>query len=683
MSNRLAVDIGGTFVDAIEFNLDTGALRLEKDFTTPKDASTGVLSSIDLLGSELSNIETFIHGTTLGLNTVIERKGAMTGIITNEGFEDIFEIGRYDRQRDLMYSLSYERQEILVRKRYRRGVPGRLNADGEELVPLDENAVITATRLLEGMGINSIAVCYLHSYQNPIHETRTKEIILEHFPHLSVSLSSDIIREYREYERTSTTVLNAYIQPIFEVYIKSLEESLATGGFDGSFYITRSGGGAQHASGAVAVPVHTLFSGPAGGLIGASHLSEILDRESLITVDMGGTSTDACVIQNGRPNLKYEADLEHISLMIPTFDISTIGAGGGSIARADKGRLLVGPQSAGATPGPVCYDRGGNDPTFTDAALVLNYLDPEQFLGGSVRLEKDAAIEALQHKVATPLNMDLTQAARGIYDVLLAKTVSAIREITVEQGLDPRDFSLLSFGGAGGMFVPLVGREMRCKEIIIPQAPSVFSAWGMLMADIVQEYAQTLVALVSDLGWESLKSSVRNLQNNASADLKNAGYDVSESHVESAVELRYFGQEHSLEIPLKGINSLQTLSARFDEYHKQRYGHVMGDPLQLVHVRVRGIGHNKKPELKKIGKRGTDSPTATTTTEAYCFAAGERKTFNHYDRDTLKAGEIIHGPAIVTEPTTTIVFFSDQKVNVDAYGHLIITSLEAEKNENG
>ena len=674
MPQRLAVDIGGTFVDAIVFNPETGDLRLEKDFTTPDDASRGVLSAIERLDIGLEEVETFVHGTTLGLNTVLERKGAPTGIITNEGFEDVFEIGRYDRPREKMYMLTYDDPPVLVRKRYRLGVPCRLNAQGDELVPLDEDAVRAAAKqLVEAQGRTSIAVCYLHAYRNPAHEQRTKEIIEEIYPGVPVSVSSDIVREYREYERTSTTVVNAYVKPIFGTYISGLEENLAGAGFDGAFYVTRSGGGALQARESADVPVHTIFSGPAGGLIGTVALSELTGRPDLIAVDMGGTSTDACVVHGGTPSLRYEAALERLPLMIPTYDINTIGAGGGSIARAEDGLLRVGPQSAGAAPGPVCYGRGGEAPTFTDAALTMGYLDPAQFLGGEMTLDAAAAEAAIAAQVAGPLGLEIVDACRGIFEVLLAKTVSAVREITVEAGLDPREFAMLAFGGAGPMFVPLVGRELGVKEVIVPQAPSVFSAWGMLMTDIVQEYGQTVLTLLDDLDMASLADATRQLEGQAQAGLADGGFAADAQLIERSAEMRYFGQEHSLEVSIDGVASLDDVRTRFDEAHTRRYGHQMDDPVQLVNIRVRGIGRESKPELPEIAKRNGAGLAPTGTRQAYCFAQNGGAEFAVYDRNDLRCGDVVAGPAVVEEATTTIVFFSDQTARVDEFGQLVIS----------
>jgi N-methylhydantoinase A len=676
MAQRLAVDIGGTFVDAIVFDTETGALRLEKDFTTPDNAARGVLGAIGRLGVALSDVETFVHGTTLGLNTVLERKGAETGIITNAGFEDVFETGRYHRPREKMYQLVYDDPPVLVRKRHRLGVPGRMSAQGEELAPLDETAVRAAARkLVEEQGRTSIAICFLHAYRNPAHELRARDIVAEMFPDVAVSVSADIVREYREYERTATTVVNAYVKPIFRTYIAGLEENLSGAGFDGAFYITRSGGGALRAHESADTPVHTIFSGPAGGLIGTVALSELTGRPDLIAVDMGGTSTDACVVHNGQPALKYEASLEGIPLMIPTYDISTIGAGGGSLARAENGLLRVGPQSAGAVPGPVCYGKGGTEPAFTDAVLTMGYLDPERFLGGEMTLDAAGAEAAVRAHVADPLGLDVTAACRGIYEVLLAKTVSAVREITVEAGLDPREFSMLAFGGAGGMFVPLVGREMGVREVIVPNASSVFSAWGMLMTDIVQEYARTVLTLMDDLDMESLTASAAELAALARADLDAAGFPAGTQLFEHAAELRYFGQEHSLEVSIDGAASLDEIRQRYDDAHRRRYGHAMADPVQVVNLRVRGIGRESKPSLAEVAARPKGegaSPRAMRS--AYCFATGGTADFAIYDRTTLMAGDVLPGPAVIEEATTTIVYFSDQSATIDRFGQVVITS---------
>lgn len=673
MPERLAVDIGGTFVDAITYDRATDTISLEKAATTPENPTAGVLQSIDKVGADVQDTEAFIHGTTLGINALLEREGAKTGIITNEGFRDIYEIGRTNVSRDAMYDIQYEKPKSLVPRRRAVGVPGRIDADGEIQEPLDEDAVAdAATYLFEEQHIDSLAVCFLHSYRNPDHEVRARERILESYPDRSVSISSDITREYREYERTSTAVLDAYIKPIFESYVDTLADALRTDGFDGSFFITRSGGGTLTAESAKTAPVHTILSGPAGGLIGSAYVGDATDRSNLIAIDMGGTSLDACVVEDGSPAVEYESELEHFPMMIPVYDIRTIGAGGGSIAWLDGDLLKVGPRSAGADPGPICYGRGGTEPTVTDAALALGYLDPEYFLGGEMALEPDEALAGVRDLIAEPLGMSLTRASKGIFDVTLANTVGAIREITVEKGLDPRDFTMLSYGGAGSMFVPLLAREMGAKEVMIPRAPSVFSAWGMLMADVISDFARTRTVVLTDLSESEMDGIFEELEDEARETLRAEGYASDARRFERYVEMRYFGQEHTVEVPGDDIDSVTELGERFERQHESRYGHTMDDPAQAVHFRVRAIGESDKPTLEPVDEEPGADPDPIETREAFCFATDETIAFDVYDREQFAPGNRVDGPAIVQEPTTTIVFHSDQTAEFDEYGHIII-----------
>lgn len=672
-SDRLAVDIGGTFVDAIIFDRETGFVSLEKAPTTPTDPTQGVLNAIGKVDADLDNTEAFVHGTTLGVNAVLEREGARTGIITNAGFGDVYEIGRTNLERSAMYDITYEPPESMVPRRRRKEVPGRLDANGEVVEELDADAVIhAADELISNHAVEAIAVCFLHAYRNNDHEVRAGELIRDAFPEVSVSLSSDITGEYREYERTSTAVLDAYIKPVFESYVEELDGALAEQGFDGPFFVTRSGGGTFTADSATGAPVHTILSGPAGGLIGASHVGDVIGREDLITVDMGGTSLDACVIEDGSPVVEYTSSLEHQPMLIPVYDIRTIGAGGGSIAWLDGDLLKVGPQSAGSDPGPVCYGRGGKRPTVTDAALALGYIDPGAFLGGDMELDHDGTVECLRSELADPLGVSVDAASKGVLDVTLANTVGAIREITVEKGLDPRDFSTIAYGGAGPLFVPLLGREMGLDEVIVPQAPSVFSAWGMLMADIVYDFSRTHIAVLDDVGLELLESSFSEMEASARATLEDEGVAPDDRHYERSVEMRYFGQEHTVTVDAEGISSLDDLAGRFERDHENRYGHTMDDPVQAVHLRVRAIGENDKPELERKASR-SEPLEPEGTRSAYCFSEEGYKQFDVYGREHLAPGDELAGPAIVTEATTTTVFHSDQRATIDDYGHIRIT----------
>jgi N-methylhydantoinase A len=672
---RLAVDIGGTFVDAMALDTRTHQVRFRKAPTTPATPADGVLAAVAALDLDLSEVELFIHGTTLGLNAVLERRGETTGIITNEGFRDIFLIGRGNLPPDHMYDFQYERPESLVRRRHTAGVRCRLDYQGRVVEELDPDSVRAAARtLVEEHGVRSIAICFLHSFLDPTHEREAARIVRERYPQVSVSVSTDIVREYREYERTSTTVLDAYIRPIFERYVDALESGLAARGFAGRFLIMRSGGGSMTSAAARTSPTHTVLSGPAGGIVGAAYLAEALGRDDLLTFDIGGTSLDTCVIERGAAVAAYEAQLEHFPLLIPTYDIRTIGAGGGSIAWLDRGLLKVGPQSAGAEPGPVCYGRGGTRPTVTDAAVVLGYLDPDRFLGGEMSLDVDAARKALDEQVAQPLGRSPAEAAAGVVDVLLARTVGAVRQITVERGHDPRQFSLLAFGGAGPLLAPLLAREMGIREVIVPFAPAGFSAWGMLSADIVDDVSRTLLAPLDGADLADLETLFREVEAEATRSLTAQGVPAQRAVLERQLELRYLGQEHSLIVTVGRELRPEAIRAAFEELHRTRYGHAMDNPLQILNVRVRGIGRTDRPELVRH-PAGDGDPGRALRGHRDAYDVGERAVapFAVYDRSALAPGDTFTGPALVDEGTSTTVVPSGQLVEVDPYGHLLVT----------
>jgi N-methylhydantoinase A len=588
---------------------------------------------------------------------------------------DIFLLGRGDIPAAHMYDFKYERPPTLVKRRWIAGVRGRLDYKGRELVGLDEDGVREAARLLvEEHEVESIAICFLHSFRDPTHERRAAEIVREAFPGVAVSISTDIVREHREYERTSTTVLDAYIRPIFERYVKRLEDGLRDEGFDGRFLIMRSGGGAMSAEAAKQSPTFTILSGPAGGIVGASFLAEVLGRDDLLSFDIGGTSLDTCVIERGKPVAAFEAKLEHYPLLIPIYDIRTIGAGGGSIAWIDENLLRVGPRSAGAQPGPICYGRGGTEPTVTDAAVCLGYIDPDRFLEGELRLDAEAAEAGLAERVAEPLGMSLEQAASGVLDVLLARTAGAVRQITVERGRDPRTFSLLAFGGAGPLLATLLAREMGIREVIVPIAPGGFSAWGMLSADVVNDYSRTDLRNLDDVPADELEALFDTIAAEASASLASQGIDPAHALLERQLELRYLGQEHGIAVTLGATIDGASIRASFEEAFRARYGHTMDEtPLQIFNVRVRGIGTPPRPELSRLDPGDGDPSRALLEQRpAFCFDRRERVEFAIYDRARLAPGDAVRGPAIVDEGTSTTVVHSAQSLSVDEYGHLLI-----------
>lgn len=675
---RIAVDIGGTFVDAIAFDRVTGEVRLEKASTTPRQASQGVIEALSKLEIELSECDFFIHGTTLGLNAILERKGAVTGILTNEGFRDIFEIGRGDVPSDHMYDFRYERPPLLVKRRHTAGVPGRIDVHGTVTRELDEPALLQAARDLVKKGVQSLAVCFLHSSKNATHERRAAELLRKTLPQCTVSISSEITREYREYERTATTVLEAYIRPIFEAYVEELEAALKKRGFQGQFLIMRSSGGAMTSELAKISPVFTVLSGPAGGIVGATFLSGLLRRDKVLSLDFGGTSLDASVIEGGHPLVMHEASLEHYPLLIPIFDIRCIGAGGGSIGWVQEGLLKVGPQSAGADPGPIAYGRGGTEPTTTDAALALGYLDPGAFLKGEMKLDIAAAQAGITERIADALGIDLLSAAAGIFDVMVAKTVGAIREITVERGNDPREFTLLAFGGAGPMIAPLLAREMQIGEMIVPQAPAAFSAWGMLMSDLSWDFSQTDVRLLSETPPDSLEQTYAKLESDAAQVLARQGVEPERRLLQRSMDLRYLGQEHTLEVPLGKDLSRKSIRGLFERLHETRYGHLTPDPVQIVTYRLRAVGTMEKPHLpRQEPVEGEAGGALRGSRQAFCFALRRLTEFRVYARDRLHCGQQLQGPAIVEEGTSTTVIHSDQSLRIDPYGHLVITTGES------
>src|ERR1017187_2955906 len=478
MKNRVAVDVGGTFTDVVKLVPETGELRFEKVLTTPEEPTRGVLNAFESADAAPEDVSIFNHGTTLGLNSLLTRTGARTAIISTRGFRDVYLLGRTDRR--TMYDIKYKKPVALVQRYDTFEVTERSYFDGTIGQALDETDARTVGNEIARRGYQSVAIAFLHSYVNPAHELRMGEILREIAPEIEVSLSHELSREYREYERTSTAVLDAYIKPKIRSYLRDLDGQLINRGFTGRFLMTRSGGGAMTAAAARDQPVNLILSGPAGGVIGAAAFSRMIDRPNLITVDMGGTSLDASLVLDHEPVLYQGAEFEHLPINTPSLNIQTIGAGGGSIAMIDDGGALqVGPQSAGANPGPAAYGRGGTAPTFTDAALVLGYLGTDTPLGGTLTLIAADAEQALE-PLAKTLGLSTRSLARGIIRISTTKIMGAVRAITVELGLDPKDFALLAFGGGGGLVAVDVARELGIPTVIIPPGQGALLDLGML-----------------------------------------------------------------------------------------------------------------------------------------------------------------------------------------------------------
>jgi len=674
--SRVAVDIGGTFTDLVFLDERTGKMEFEKTQTTPEDPARGVMVSVEKAQVQLDQVGLFIHGTTLGLNALLENKGARTALITTKGFRDVLEIGRLDRPQ--MYDILYRKPLPLVPRYLRREVRERINYRGEVLVPLDEAETRAIVRWLRQQGISVFAVCLLHSYANPAHEKRVGEIIREECPDAYVSLSHKIIQEFYEYERTVSTVINAAIQPLMELYLNRLWDDLSSSQFRGEFLITRSGGGAMGYRQAKEMPVHTILSGPAGGVQGAAYLAKTLDIPSLIAIDAGGTSFDVSLLYRGQPQVRSEAKVAGYKLLLPVVDIETIGAGGGSIAWIDEGNAMqVGPQSAGAHPGPICYGRGGTEPTVTDAAVSLGLIDPAYFLGGELRLNVAAAMRGIAERLSAPLGLSPEDTATGILAIAETKMTGAIREMSVERGYDPREFTLLAYGGAGPLFAASLAERVGVPQVIVPRWPGNFSAWGMLMFDLVHDFAQSYVAMLNEVRLETMNDIFSRLEQSALGVLASQRVPQEDQLLLRSVDMKYLMAGHFINVPvacrLLGEHDRKTLRAKFNEFHRLLYGHELEDILQVVNFRIRAIGRVRKPRLNRIPRDGKDPKQAYTGSRLiYDPKKHRRVRYQVFDRSRLQAGNVLSGPAIVEEAASTTVVPAEFTLRVDPYGNLVL-----------
>lgn len=676
MTQLYAVDVGGTFTDLVVLDAETGKVSFAKAPTTPAEPSEGVLAAIGKSQLDLPRATTFFHGTTLGINTMLEHKGARTGLITTKGFRDTLEIARMGWP---MYQLHWDQPPPLVPRYLRREVAERVRADGVVLTPLDEDGLRREVRYLVERGVESIAVCFLHSYAYPDHELRAGEIIEREFPSVAVTLSHLVTQEYREYERTATTVGDASIKRRLAGYIDDLERSLRREGFAGAFLLTRCDGGVMSAAEAKERPIRTLISGPASGVMGAVALSRWIGQPNLICADMGGTSFDAALVIGHEPSLAASTRVESLPLLVPVVELATIGAGGGSIAWIDSGGALnVGPQSAGADPGPICYGKGGAEPTFTDAALVSGLLDRQRFLGGEMALDVEAARAGIRAAIAEPLGLTLEEAAAGIVTLIEAKMAATLEELTIGKGHDPREFSLLVYGGGGSLVAGALASRLGIPRVIVPPSPATFSAWGMLTLDVVHDFARTSLSALDDLRPDDLRARFAELAEQAEAALEREGIAPERRALVHSVDMRYEGQEHTLTIPLDAsflaAPDPAALRRVFDERHSVAYGYSMADPAEVTAYRIRAVGALDKPRRPVLERGGTDSAHARTgERRALHRESGGELDWAIYDRDLLQAGNRLDGPAIVEEAAATTLVAPGQTLEVDDLGNLVIT----------
>jgi N-methylhydantoinase A len=670
----VAIDIGGTFTDLVGFDAEASRFVAAKSLTTPAQLVQGIVDCIRKSGLDPHGIDELIHGSTIAINTLIERKGAKTGLLVTRGTRDVYIIGRGNRPES--YNLFFHRHRPLVARRMTHEVDERITAAGEVREALQRASVAEACAALKAEGVEAVAVCFLHAYLNPDHERIAGEMLKSAMPDVYLSLSHEILREYREFERMSTTVVNAYIGPKVGGYVRSLKSSLGEIGFRGDLSIMRSNGGVMTPEVATERPAAMMESGPVGGIIASARVGTKLGLPDVISFDMGGTTAKASLVRGGEPTLAPGYYVGGYAsghpVMLPMIDVVEVGAGGGSIAWLDDvAALKVGPQSAGADPGPICYRGGGTEPTITDANVVLGRLDPHNFLGGQMVLDADGARRGIEEKIARPLGMDAVAAAQAIVEIAIAKMSLAVREVSVEKGYDPRDFAIVASGGAGPLHVLAIARELHIPKVIVPLFPSHFSALGMLLADERHDFIRTHYADLTAVNFSQLLAIHDDMVAEATAGLRHAEGAERQIHL----DLRYVGQEFTLSVPVT-VEQLKAgdrsaIRKKFDALYEHRYAHHSPDePVEMVNVRIAMIG--KRPALAFPALRDTGAPKPRQTRQVFLDDAKAPVACPIYQREELGAGCRIAGPALIEEHGTTTVLFATDTLTVAPSGEMIV-----------
>ena len=703
---RLGIDIGGTFTDIVLIG-DDGTVLTQKVPSTPDNYAEGIVAGLaPLLPRQISEV---VHGTTVATNTILERKGALTGLITTQGFRDVLEIGRLRYPR--LYDLTWEKPLPLASRRLRREVEERIGANGEIVQPLNIEGAREVIRWMLAQDIESLAVCLINAYINPVHERQLGELLHELAPDLPVSLSCDVLPEIKEYERTSTTVINAYLQPVVSHYLHSLSDrlnqqltqvsptdsveasvsrdALPLAGDSLPLYVMQSNGGVMSAESAAAMPIHIIESGPAAGVIASLTLAERIGVTNVLTLDMGGTTAKASLIEDGQimhsPEYQVGGGVSvgtrlskggGYPLHVPAIDIAEVGAGGGSIIYLDKGGALrVGPQSAGAVPGPACYALGGEEPTLTDANVVLGYLNPEHLAGGALPLNAEKAHQTLHDKIAVPLNLSTPDAAYGVYRIAAANMARAARAVSLERGRDPREFVLCAFGGNGPLHATELAESLGMKRILIPPSPGLFSAFGLLYADIAYHLVQTYKRLLTELDAGEFKATLQQLEASAREGLMVEGENAAQIVMQRAVDLRYAGQSSELTLPIVNADIGQsqffdTLGERFADDHERTYGHrAPDDPIEVVNLRLTAIIPTAKPQFSHIEPQSS----RPLISNRRCYFGAETGWLDVpvLFRDGL-GSESQSGPLIIEEYDTTILVPPRCVVRRDEWGNIVI-----------
>jgi len=685
---RIGVDIGGTFTDFALFDARGGKMAVHKRLTTPHDPSEAVIDGVGALlereGVAIAEVSDIVHGTTLVTNAVIERRGAVTGMLATAGFSDILDMG-FERRYDL-FDLRIKYPPPLVPRRLRLEVPQRVRHDGSIELALDEAAVQSAARRFGELGVTAVAVCFLHSYANPAHEARAAQILREAAPDLFVSTSADVFPNMREFERWTTTTVNAFTQPMFDRYLDGLEKGLAARGFRGRLYIMASSGGTLTADTARRFPVRALESGPAAGALMSAYHGRSLDLPNLLSFDMGGTTAKGALVRGGAPIKRYAMEVARVhefrrgsglAIRIPVIDMIEIGAGGGSIAEIDdRGLLRVGPRSAGADPGPACYGRGGTKPTLTDANLLLGYLDAGFFLGGAMALDRTAAETAIRETIARPLELDTLRAAWGIHDIVSEDVARAFRIHATERGFDYRSGSMVAFGGSGPLHALTIARKLKIPRVIFPVGAGVMSALGLLISPLAFEVARSRRIHVADIDAADFAATFRALEADATSYLLQAGVAKDAIRLTRRLDMRYQGQGHEIEVTLPAAADAGALFARlgdlFGDAYQATYTLRLDEPAEIVNWKVEAAG--PAPDLgagySLKGPPETAEPLKGARV-AFDPAAGRLTEWPVYDRYALTPGTSLEGPALIEERESTCVIGSGQTATVDARYNLV------------
>lgn len=681
---RIGIDVGGTFTDVILVHEATGEVHVAKVLNEPgRRAATvvrGIKRVMDIAGVASRDVGFIGHGTTIATNAIIERKGASTALVTNKGFRDIIEIGRFARYAELIYRVQMDKPAPLVPRHLRFGADCRVDAAGAVLKDLDGAEIERIVSLVRESGAQSVAICLLFSFLQPAHERRLRDRLKQALPGVDVLISSDIQPEFREYPRTSTTIFAAYISPVIRGYLETLLAGMRDAGIDCPLFIFQSNGGVARPELVIRNPVTTLLSGPAGAVVGAANLSATSGYPRLITMDMGGTSLDVCLLREGVAEATTAREIDHYPIVTPMLDVHTVGAGGGSIVRLDEvGRIKVGPDSAAADPGPACYGLGGTQVTLTDVNVVLGYIDPDNFAGGEVKLYPEKARAVIEERIARPLAVDVVKAAAGIFKVAASQMAEAIRFVSVQRGVDPRDFDLCVFGGGGPIHGFSIADELGMRRIVVPSNPGLFSASGIAVADFTHDYSVSILKPAAGIDLRALNEAYEQLRTRAEADLTTEGVPLERRRYQRSADIRYVGQTTEINVRVASDDPRKPfdLAAYLDEFHRKHESiytySVPDEPVEIVNIRVRAFGLVDKPKLRASTERSGRMPKAAATRPVWFAGSNAMVSANVYLREELSAGARIEGPAVIQELSSATIVPPEASAAVDAQENILLT----------